>query len=76
MKKLACLLATASALLAGPAYADKSCEELKAEIEAKLDAKGVKNATVIIIGKNDPARGSIVVGSCERGEKAVAYKLG
>ena len=32
-----------------PAYAQKPCEELKAEIAAKLEAKGVKNYQLEIV---------------------------
>jgi hypothetical protein len=43
-------LAVALALTTTPALAQKkSCEELKSEIAAKLDAKGVKNYTLNVV---------------------------
>lgn len=41
---LLCLSFTAS-----PTFAEKSCEELKTEIEARFEAKGVKNYTLAIV---------------------------
>lgn len=59
-------------MLAGGAMAaGKPCEELKAEIAAKLDAKGVSGYTLEIIDKGDPA--GKVVGSCEGGTKEIVY---
>jgi len=72
------LLATA-AILAVPAcgYAQgaKACEELKSEIAAKLDAKGVKNYTLDIVAKDTDAEGKSV-GTCEGGTKKIMYKRG
>jgi len=50
----------------------KTCEELAAEIAAKLDAKGVQNYTLEIV-PNALAAGENVVGSCDRGSKKVIY---
>ena len=36
-------------LAAAPAFAQKPCEELKSEITAKLEAKGVKNYQLEIV---------------------------
>lgn len=59
--------------LAGTAFAEgKNCEELKAEIAAKLDAKGVSNYTLEIVDKGSAADGK-VVGSCEKGAKVIVY---
>jgi len=74
MKKsilIACLLA----LAATPALARKSCEELKAEIEAKLKAKGVKAWTIEIAGKDEQKEGR-VVGTCDGGTKKLVYRRG
>jgi hypothetical protein len=51
----------------------KTCEELKSEIAAKLDAKGVKNYTLNIV-KPDEVKDDKVVGSCEGGAKRITYK--
>ncbi|MBH9575492.1 DUF1161 domain-containing protein [Inhella proteolytica] len=64
------------ALLAGAAQAaPKACEELKTEIAAKLDAKGVKGYTLDIVA-TDQVADQTVVGSCEGGSKKVVYKRG
>ncbi|MFJ4393260.1 DUF1161 domain-containing protein [Pseudomonas sp. NPDC089396] len=73
MKKL--VLAVGLMALAGGAMAaGKSCEALKAEIAAKLDAKGVKGYTLEIVKKGDPA--GKVVGNCEGGAKEIVYRRG
>ena len=70
MNKL--LMAMGLLMLAGGAMAaGKPCEELNAEIAAKLDAKGVSGYTLEIIDKGDPA--GKVVGSCEGGTKEIVY---
>ena len=56
-----------------PAFAQKSCEELKSEIAAKLDAKGVKNYLLEIVAAAD-LKDQTVVGSCEFGAKKIVYK--
>jgi hypothetical protein len=62
------------ALFAFPAVAQrKSCEELKTEIAAKLDAKGVKNYTLTIVDPAAVKDGDKVVGSCEGGTKRILY---
>jgi hypothetical protein len=53
--------------------APKPCEELKSEIAAKLDAKGVKGYTLDIVEKDKEAAGTIV-GSCEAGSKKIVYQ--
>ena len=72
MKKL--ILAVGLLSLAGSALAaSKSCEELKAEIAAKLDAKGVSGYSLEIVDKGAAAGGKIV-GKCEGGAKVIVYK--
>ncbi|UVJ44083.1 DUF1161 domain-containing protein [Pseudomonas sp. LS1212] len=72
MKKF--LLAIGLLSLAGTALAaGKPCEELKAEIAAKLDAKGVSGYTLEIVDKGTAADGK-VVGTCESGSKEIVYK--
>jgi hypothetical protein len=74
MKKF--MLAVGLLSLAGTALADgKSCEELKAEIAAKLDAKGVSGYSLEIVDKG-AAAGAQVVGKCEKGAKEIVYKRG
>jgi hypothetical protein len=71
------ILAVGLLSLAGTALADKvkSCEELKAEITAKLDAKGISNYSLEIVDKGAAAGGKIV-GTCEKGSKQIVYKQG
>jgi hypothetical protein len=69
MKKL--IVAVGLMVLAGGAMAaGKPCEELKAEIAAKLDAKGVKGYSLEIVNKGDPA--GKVVGTCEAAPKRLS----
>jgi hypothetical protein len=58
------------------AQGEKACEELKTEIAAKLDAKGVKNYTLDIVAKDADAGDAKVVGTCEGGAKKILYKKG
>jgi Protein of unknown function (DUF1161) len=73
MKSL--VLMTALLLVPALDFADppKACEELKTEIAAKLDAKGVKNYSLTIV-PNDKAGDGKVVGSCEGGTKKILYE--
>ncbi|MFP3404263.1 DUF1161 domain-containing protein [Pseudomonas sp. SIMBA_065] len=73
MKKMI-LAAGLMALAGGALAAGKPCEELKAEITAKLDAKGVNGYTLEIVKKGEPA--GKVVGSCEAGTKEIVYRRG
>lgn len=52
--------------------AGKPCEELKGEIAAKLDGKGVTGYTLEIVAA-DQVGDKKVVGSCEGGEKKIVY---
>jgi len=62
----------AALLLSAEASAGKPCEELKGEIAAKLDAKGVKGYTLEAVA-NDQVADRKVVGSCEGGAKKIVY---
>ncbi|MHC2146529.1 DUF1161 domain-containing protein [Pseudomonas sp. 210_17 TE3656] len=74
MKKL--VVALGLMALAGTALAaGKPCEELKGEIAAKLDAKGVSGYSLEIVDKGAAAGGK-VVGTCEGGTKEIVYKRG
>jgi len=62
------------ALSGGSSFAQrKSCEDLKTEIAAKLDIKGVKNYTLTIVPAGDVRDSDKVVGSCEGGTKRIVY---
>jgi len=54
----------------------KACDELKTEIAAKLDAKGVKGYSLDIVAKDADAGDGKVVGTCEGGAKKIVYKKG
>lgn len=70
------MLAVLVAGLSGPAWAQrKDCNELKAEIEAKLKAKGVAKYSLDIVAAAE-AKDAVVVGSCEGGAKKIVYKRG
>lgn len=62
------------ALAASPALAQrKPCEELKAEIAAKIRANGVKHFTLTIV-PNAGVKDQQVVGSCDGGTKKITYR--
>jgi len=64
------------ALAVAPAFAQqKNCEELKGEIDAKIQKNGVKVFTLTIVGSDDKEDGK-VVGTCEGGTKKIVYKRG
>ncbi len=64
----------AGLLIASPAFAQKkTCEDVKAEIAAKLDAKGVKNYTLNIVAAEN-VKDAKVVGTCEAGAKRITYE--
>ena len=65
-----CLLMAAGATQAQ--QGNKSCEELKSEIAAQLDAKGVKNYTLEIV-TNDQVGDKKTVSSCDGGAKKITY---
>ncbi|WP_043312180.1 DUF1161 domain-containing protein [Pseudomonas sp. ML96] len=74
MKRLT--LGIALFALAGSALAaGKPCDELKAEIDAKLKEKGVAAYTLEVVDKGG-AGDKTVVGSCEAGSKEIAYQRG
>ncbi len=72
MKRL--LLALGLFTLAGSSFAAvKPCEELKAEIDAKLKAKGVASYSLEVVEKG-AAAGKQVVGTCEGGTREIVYQ--
>ena len=69
-------IATLAALTAAmPAAAKVSCEDVSAQIEAKIKAKGVKDFTLTVIPK-DETTDLRVVGTCDGGAKKIVYKRG
>jgi len=58
-----------------PAPARKSCEDLKAEISKKLDAKGVTAYTLDVVDKGNEGDGK-VVGGCDGATKSIVYSRG
>lgn len=58
------------AVLAAP----KSCEELKQEIEVKIQAAGVASYTLEIVPSDEATDPNMVVGSCEGGSKKIIYQ--
>jgi len=73
MKKL--MVAVALLMMATPAFAKKACEELKAEIDAKIKANGVKAYTLEIV-PNEQVKDGKIIGSCDGGTKKIIYKRG
>lgn len=67
------LFAAMLTLLATPAFAGKSCDELKSEIDARIQEHGVKSYSLEIVAKGE-AKDAKVVGTCEGGSKEIAYK--
>ena len=73
MKRMVLSLVLVAVLCSTSAFAEiKSCEELKAEIEAKLKAKGVEGYTLEII-PTDQVKDQKIIGSCEGGSKKISY---
>jgi hypothetical protein len=77
MKKIVLFVAVVFMFAASGAFAGiKPCDELKAEIEAKLKAKGVQNYTLQIIPNDQVKKDEKVIGSCEGGSKKITYSRG
>lgn len=53
--------------------ARKSCDDLKAEITKKLDAKGVASYSLDVVEKGKESPDSKVVGSCDGNTKSIVY---
>jgi len=56
--------------------APKDCEELRKEIEVKIQAKAIPSYTLEIVSKEEADKHDVamVVGSCENGTKAIVYQ--
>jgi len=66
---------TAPAAPAAPAVR-KACEDLKAEIAKKLDAKGVVGYTLDAVDKGKEPADAKIIGSCDGGTKSIVYTRG
>lgn len=74
MKRALCLMLLVLPLSGSLTLAQrKDCDELKMEIAAKLDAKGVKGYTLTIVSNADVKDTDEVVGSCDGGTKKILY---
>ncbi len=73
MKRIAATLII-SALTTTALAAPKPCEELKAEIEAKIQAQNVSSYTLEIVRNDEVHDQNMVVGTCENGTKKIIYQ--
>ncbi|NVZ29132.1 DUF1161 domain-containing protein [Pseudomonas gingeri] len=64
------------ALAASALAAPKDCEELRKEIEVKIQANAVPSYTLEIVSKEEAEKhdAAMVVGTCENGTKAIIYQ--
>ena len=62
--------------IATSAQAAKPCEELKAEIAARIEANGVKAYTLEILPADQVKPAQKVVGSCDGGNSRIVYRRG
>ena len=65
-----------SALATSAFAAPKDCEELRKEIEIKIQAKAVPSYTLEIVSKEEADKHDVamVVGTCDYGTKAIIYQ--
>jgi hypothetical protein len=56
--------------------APKDCEDLRKEIEVKIQAKAIPSYTLEIVSKEEADKHDVamVVGTCENGTKAIIYQ--
>jgi hypothetical protein len=73
MKRFA-LAVFGTALASGAMAAPKSCEELKTEIEAKIQANNVSSYTLEIVTNDEVHDQNMVVGTCDYGTKKIIYQ--
>lgn len=64
----------ATLLCGGALAAPKPCEELKREIEVKIQAAKVTSYTLEIVPAADVEDPNMVVGSCEGGSRKIIYQ--
>jgi hypothetical protein len=74
MKAWLIAIALLSMPVCGLTQERKPCEELKAEIAAKLDAKNVTGYSLDIVDKDAEVTDGKVVGTCDGGTKKIIYK--
>lgn len=73
MKRFA--LAVICGAMATSAFAaPKPCDELKAEIEAKIQANNVSSYTLEVVTNDEVHDQNMVVGTCENGSKKIIYQ--
>ncbi|MBI4595639.1 MAG: DUF1161 domain-containing protein [Candidatus Tectomicrobia bacterium] len=73
MRHLISFLSIVTIFISTAAFAEiKPCEQLKAEIEAKLNKKNVKGYKLAIVPVNE-VKTQKIVGSCEGGTKNITY---
>ena len=73
MKRIA-LAVICSALATSVWAAPKPCEELKAEIEAKIQGNNGPSYTLEIVSNEEVHDQNMVVGTCENGTKKIIYQ--
>lgn len=75
MKRFA-LAVICGALATSALAAPKNCEELKNEIEVKIQANAVPSYTLEIISNEEAQQhdSAMIVGSCENGTKKIVYQ--
>lgn len=77
MSTLRILAALALCSAVSVAQAGKDCNELKSEIDARIQAKGAKGYTLDVVASADAGAGAAtVVGSCEGGTRKIVYTRG
>jgi hypothetical protein len=74
MKALKVLVTIAGLLvLSSNAFAAKSCDELKAEIQTKIEARHVSGYSLDIVDKGSGTADRKAVGTCAGGRKEIVY---
>lgn len=65
-----------SAMATSVVAAPKDCEELRKEIEIKIQAKAIPSYTLEIITAEEAKQhdSAMIVGSCENGTKRIIYQ--
>ncbi len=70
------VMAVGMLLVSAPLFAGTPCEEVGAEITAKLDAKGVKGYRLEVVATDKVGAEQKVVGSCDGGKSKLVYSRG
>lgn len=73
MKRFA-LAVLGVSLASGAMAAPKDCEELKVEIEAKIQANNVSSYTLEIVTNDEVHDQNMVVGSCDNSTRKIIYQ--